>query len=134
MQVQLVPFKVSSFASFRENRPEVEIGRKRRYIEEVASQLHRPSPVSYFCSVNIARPALAVSSYTRNSTRSGNRRQMATPSRSNLIIQWVELNLLFSEHSSPSTCHLQVNSTFTCRENGPEAGISGRWRNLAKVT
>jgi hypothetical protein len=112
----------------------VEIGRKRRYVGEVASQFIRPSPVSYLCSVNTARPALAVSSYTRNPTGSGNRRQMATPSRSNLTIRWVDLNLLLSKHSSSSTCHLQVTSAFTSRENGPEAGISGRWRHLAEVT
>jgi hypothetical protein len=97
-------------------------------------KFNRPSPVSYLCSVNIARPALSVLSYTQNHTRSENRRQMATPSRSNLIIRWVDLNLLLSEHSSSSTCHLQVNSAFTSRENGPEAGISGRWRHLAEVT
>jgi hypothetical protein len=112
----------------------VEIGRKRRYVGEVASQFNRPSPVSYLCSVNIARPALAISSYKRNPTRSGNRRQMATPSRSNLTIRWVDLNLLLSKHSSSSTCHLQVSSAFKSRENGPEAGISGRWRHLAEVT
>jgi hypothetical protein len=112
----------------------VEVGRKRRYIGEVASQFNRPSPVSYLCSVNIARPALAVSSYTRNPTESGNRRQMATPSRSNLTIRWVDLNLLLSKQSSSSTYHLQVTRAFTSRENGPEAGISGRWRHLAEVT
>jgi hypothetical protein len=32
---------------------------------EVASQFNRPSRVSYLCSVNTARPTLAVSSYTR---------------------------------------------------------------------
>jgi hypothetical protein len=112
----------------------VEIGRKRRYIGEVASQFNRPSPVSYLCSVNIARPALAVSSYTRNPTESGNRRQMATPSGSNLTIRWVDLNLLLSKHSSSRTYHSQVTRAFTSRENGPEAGISGRWRHLAEVT
>jgi hypothetical protein len=111
----------------------VEIGRKRRYVEEVTSQFNKQSPVSYLCSVNITRPALAVSSYTRNPTGSGNRRQMATPSRSNLTMRWVDLNLLLSKHSSSSTCHLQVNSAFTSRENGPEAEISGRWRYLAEV-
>jgi hypothetical protein len=112
----------------------VEIGRKRRYVGEVASQFIRQSPVSYLCSVNTARPAVAVSSYARNPTESGNRRQMATPSRSKLTIRWVGLNLLLSKHSSSSTCHLLVTSAFTSRKNGPEAGISGRWRHLAEVT
>jgi hypothetical protein len=100
----------------------------------VAYQFNRPSPVSYLCSVNTARPTLAVSSYTQNPTESGNRRQMATPTGSNLTIRWVDLNLLFSNRSSSSTCKLQVTSAFTSRENGPEAGISGRWRHLAEVT
>jgi hypothetical protein len=112
----------------------VEVGRKRRYIGEVASQFNGPSPVSYLCTVNIALPALAVSSYTRNPTGSGNRRQMATPSRSNLTIRCVDLNLLLSKQSSSSTYNSQVTRAFTGRENGPEAGISGRWRHLAKVT
>jgi hypothetical protein len=73
--------------SFCENRPEVEIGRERRIVVGVASQFNRPSPVSFLRSVNTARPALAVSSYTRNPTESGNRRQMATPSGSNLTIR-----------------------------------------------
>jgi hypothetical protein len=115
------------------NRPEVEIGRKRRYVKEVASQFNRPSPVSYLYSVKIAHPAQSVWSYTQNRTRSENRRQMATPSRSNLTIRWVDLNMLLSKHSPSSICHLQVNSAFTNRENGPEAGISGRWRHLAEV-
>jgi hypothetical protein len=79
--------------------------------------------------VVIAYPALAVSSYTRNPTGSGNRRQMATPSRSNLTIRWVDLNLLLSKHSSASTYHLQVSRAFPSRENGSAAGISGRWRH-----
>jgi hypothetical protein len=114
----------------------VEIGRKRRYVgeAEVASQLNGLSPVSYFRSVNIARPALAVSNYTRNPTENGNRQQMATPSRSNLTIRWVDLNLLLSKQSSSSIYHLQVTRAFTGRENGPEAGISGRWRHPAEVT
>jgi hypothetical protein len=89
--VQLVPFKVTSFVSFYENRPEVEIGRKRRYVKEVAPQFNRPSLVSYLCSVNIARPALSVWSYTQNCTRSENRRQMATPSGSIFTIRWVDV-------------------------------------------
>jgi hypothetical protein len=84
--------------------------------------------------VDTAHPALAVSSYTPNLTESGNRRQMATPSGSNLTIRWVDLNLLSSKHSSSSTCHLQVTSAFTSRENELEAGISGRWRHQAQVT
>jgi hypothetical protein len=112
----------------------VEVGRKRRYIGVVASQFNRPSPVSYLCSVNIACRALAVSSYTRNPTEIGNRRQMAKPCRSNLIIRWVDLNLLLSKHSSSSTYRLQVTKGLTGRENGPEGEISGRWRHLAKVT
>jgi hypothetical protein len=99
----------------------------------VASQFNRPSPISYLCSVNIARSALSALSYTQNHPRSENRRQMATPSRSNLTIRRVDLNLLLSKHSSSSTCHLQINSAFTSRENGPEAGISGRWRRKAEV-
>jgi hypothetical protein len=51
---------------------------------EVVYQFNRPSPVCYLCSVNTAHPALAVSSYKLNPTESGSRRQMATPSRSNL--------------------------------------------------
>jgi hypothetical protein len=124
---------VTRFVSFRENRLEVEVVWKRRYIGEVASQFNGPSPVFCLCSVNIACPALAVSSYKRNPTRSGNRRQTATPSRSNLTIRWVDLNLLLSKQSSSSTYHLQVTRAFTCRENGPEAGNSGRWRHLAEV-
>jgi hypothetical protein len=114
----------------------VEIGRERRIVVGVASQFNRPSPVSFLCSVNTARPVLAVSSYTRNRTGSGNPRQMATPSGSNSAIRRVDLNLLLSrpKHSSSSTCHLQVNSAFTSRENGPEAGVSVRWRHLAEVT
>jgi hypothetical protein len=111
----------------------VEVGRKRRYIGEVASQFNGPSPVSYLCSVNIARPALAVSSYTRNPTESGNRRQMATPSRSNLTIRCVDLTLLLSKQSSSSTYHLQVTKAFTGRENGPEAETATRWRRVAEV-
>jgi hypothetical protein len=57
----------------------VEICTERRYVEEVASQFNRLSAVSYLCSVDMPRPALAVSSYKRNLTVSGNRRQMATP-------------------------------------------------------
>jgi hypothetical protein len=112
----------------------VEIGQKRRYVGAIASQFNRPSPVSYLCSVNVSRPGRAVSSYKRNPTGSENRRKMATPSRSNLTIRWVDLNLLLSKYSSSSTCHLQVSSAFTSRENGPEAGISDRWRHLAEVT
>jgi hypothetical protein len=111
----IVPFKVTTFASLCENRPEVEIGWERRIVVGGFSQFNRPSPVSYLCSVNTARPALAVSSNTRNPTGSGNRRQMATPSGSNLTIRKVDLNLLLSKHSSSNTCHLQVNSTFTSR-------------------
>jgi hypothetical protein len=112
----------------------VEIGRKRCYIGKVASQFNGPSTVSYLCSVNTARPALVVSSYSRNPTESGNRRQMATPSISNLTIRCVDLNFLLSKQSSSSTYHLPVTRAFTNRENGPEAGISGRWRHLAEVT
>jgi hypothetical protein len=133
-RLQLVPLKVTSFASFRGNRPEVEIGRKSRYVGEIASQFNRPSPVCYLCSVNIARPALAVSSYKWNLTGSGNQPQMATPSRSNLTIRWIDLNLMLSKHSSSSICHLQVVSALTNREIGPEAGITGRWRHIAEVT
>jgi hypothetical protein len=122
---------VTSFASFYENKPAVEIGRKRRYIKEVTLQFNKPSPVSYLCSVNIARPALSVLSYTQNHTTSEKRRQMATPSRSNLTIRWVDLNMLLSEHSSSSICNLQVNCDFTSREKGPEAGISVRWRHAS---
>jgi hypothetical protein len=68
------------------------------------------------------------------SPESGNRRQMATPSRSNMTIRWVDLNLLLSKHSSSRNCHSHVTSAFTNRENGPEAGISGRWRHRAEVT
>jgi hypothetical protein len=108
---------------------------KRRYVGEVALQFNRPSPVSYLCSVNTARPALAVSSYTRNPTESGNRRQMATPSRSNLTIRCVDLNLLFRLNNprQAPTIH-KLTRAFTGRENGPEAGISSRWRHLAEVT
>jgi hypothetical protein len=112
----------------------VEVPRKRRYIGEAASQFNGPSPVSYLCSVNIAGPALAVLSYTRNPTESGNRRQMATPSRSNLTIRCVDLNLLLSKQPSSSTYHSQVTRASTGRGNGPEAGISGRWRHLAELT
>jgi hypothetical protein len=112
----------------------VEIGRKRRYVREVASQFNRPSPVSFLFSVKIPHPALPVLGYVQNHSRSKNRRQMATPSRSNLTIRWVDLNFLLSKHSSSSTCHLQVNSAFTIRDNGPEVGISGRWRHIAEVT
>jgi hypothetical protein len=76
----------------------VEIGTERRHIGEVASQFNRRSPVSYLCSVDNARPALAVSSYIRNSTGSGNRWQMATPSKSNLNVRWVDLDLLLRKH------------------------------------
>jgi hypothetical protein len=130
----IVPFKVATFACLCENRPEVEIDRERRIVLGVASQFNRPSPVSFLCSVNTARPALAVSIYTRNPAESGNRRQMATPSRTNLTILWVDWNLLLIENSSSSTCHLQVNSPYTSRENGPGAGISVRWRRQAEIT
>jgi hypothetical protein len=126
-------FKVIGLASFRENRQEVEIVTERRYVGEVASQFTRPSPVSYLCSEDIARPALAVSSYKRNPTGSENRRQMATPSGGNLTIRWVILNLLLHKHSSSNTCHLPVTSAFRSSENRPEAGISGRWRHLTEV-
>jgi hypothetical protein len=102
MIVKLVPFKVISLASFRENRPQVEIGNERRYVAEDASQFNGPSPVSYSCSVDIARLALAVSNYKRNPTGSGNRQQVATPSGSNLTVLWVGLDLLLCKHSSPS--------------------------------
>jgi hypothetical protein len=92
--VQLEPFKVFSLDSFRENRPEAEIGTERYYVAEVASQFNRPSPISYLCSVDIAWPAIAVSSYKRNTTGRGNRRQMATPSGGDLTVRWVELDLL----------------------------------------
>jgi hypothetical protein len=84
--------------------------------------------------VNVSRPGRAVSSYERIPTGSGNRRQMATPSRSNLTIRWVELNSLLSNSFSSSTCDSQVNSAFTSREHGSQAGISDRWRHLAEVT
>jgi hypothetical protein len=132
--VQLVPFEDTRFAFFRENRPKVEVGRKMRYIGGVASQFNGPSPISYLCSVNMTRPALTVSSYKRNPTESGNRRQMATPSGSNLTFQGVDLSLQLSKQSSSSTYHLPVTTAFTGRENGPEAGISGRWRHLVEVT
>jgi hypothetical protein len=112
----------------------VEIGWKRHYIGEVASQFNSSCSASYLCSVNTARLALAVSCYTQNPTGSENRRQMATPSRSNLTIRLVDLDLLQIKHSPSSTCQLLVKSAFTGRENGPEAGISGRWRHLAEVT
>jgi hypothetical protein len=112
----------------------VEIGSERCYVEQVASQFNRPTPASFLCTVDIARPALAVSSYRRNPTESGNRRQMATPSGSNLTNRCVDLDLLWRKHSSSSACHLPVTSTFTSRKNGPEAGNSGRWHNLAEVT
>jgi hypothetical protein len=112
----------------------VEVGRERRYIAEVASLFNGPSPVCYLCSVNSARPALAVSSYTQDPTGSGNRRQMATPSRNSLTIRRVDLNLLLSKQSSSSTYYSQVTRAFTGRENGPEAGVSCSWRHLAEVT
>jgi hypothetical protein len=89
----------------------MEIGPERHQVGNFASQFNRPSPVFYLCSVEIARPAPAFSSYKRNPTGSGNRRQMATPSESNLTVQWVDFDLLLRKYSSSSTCFLRVTST-----------------------
>jgi hypothetical protein len=87
---------------------EVEIGTERRQIGEVASQFNRPFPVSCLCSVDIALPAVAVSSCKRNPIGSGNRRQMAMPSGSNLTIRWVDLDLLLCKYFLSSTCYEQI--------------------------
>jgi hypothetical protein len=114
----------------------VEVGTDRRCVAEVASQLNRPSPVSYLCSVDIARTVVAVSSYKRNPTGSGNRRQVATRSGSNLTIRWVDpgLLLVFHRHFS-SGCHrFRVICAIRSYENRPEAETAVRRLHMAEVT